>query len=142
MATKSNLMGLGLPAPLANRMADAPDGTAIYATATGSSQGSAYQIPGAQAFTVVTATGTGQYLSLPSFGGDNGALVGDNYIILNMMTTASVVVCAPLSTAGSASAIIITGSSSTAGSTGTSVSVNRAAVFYAITSSTWFGMLS
>lgn len=142
MATKSNLMGLGLPAALANRMADAPDGTAIYATAVGVTQGSAYQIPGAQGLTVVNATNSGSSVSLPSFGGDNGALVGDNYVILNLIATASLTVFAPLSTAGSASAIIISGSSSTAGSTGTSVSVNRAAVFYAITSSTWFGMIS
>ena len=73
MATKSNLMGLGLPAPLANRMGDCLEaGTSV--TAQGATQASAYQIGGTQYVVNVTASSSGCCVSLPTIGG--GCTVG------------------------------------------------------------------
>ena len=134
MATKMNLMGLGLPAPLANRMADASDG-AILVTAIGASQASAYQIGGAQALVIVQGSSTGLGVSLPAVGGDNGALLGDDFTISNIYG-GSVIVYAP------GSAVIYQGGVSTSGATGVSVSLAKLGTFYPVTPSVWIGQVN
>lgn len=133
MATKQNLMGLGLPAPLANRIGDVADG-AVLVTAAGASQASAYQIGGSQFVVVANASSGGMGVSLPSVGGDNGALIGDDFVISNVYG-GSVIVYAP------GSAVIYQNGVSTSGATGVSVSLAKIGTFYPVTPSVWIGQM-
>jgi hypothetical protein len=135
MATKSNLMGLGLPAPLANRMGDCLEaGTSI--TAQGATQASAYQIGGSQYVVNVTASSSGCCVSLPAIGGDNGALIGDDFVITLNMSGGSCTVFAP-----GASTVINQGGAQISASTGVSVSAYKVGTYVAVTPSVWAGMM-
>jgi len=132
MATKQNLMGMGVGPILARRQATDPQ----TAAAVGSSQASAFQIGGDQYFLSFTSITAGQgACSLPAVGGDNGALLGDDYII-NNQTAATLEVFGPTGTS-----ISISGSNQSL-SSGISLSIHKSLTLYPITSSSWMGFLS
>ena len=131
MALGQDYMGLGLPHLLAARLANPP----VLMTAYGTSSGSANQIAGTSYF-VIANSGTSS-LKLPVVGGDqNGALLGDRYVIGNI-TSASVAVYAANNSLGSAVTFYTTGAS-TAGTTGVSVGVGSLVEFLPVTISTWY----
>src|SRR5215467_13828147 len=94
MATKANLMGLGVNAFQAQRFATDP--TLVFAS--GASTASATAIGGSQYLTVVTTTSAaGSGIALPQVGTDNGALLGDDFIINNQVAS-SITVFGPAGT--------------------------------------------
>ena len=135
MATRQNLIGLGLPVPLANRMCDASDGL-IQITAQGATQASAYQLSTGQNAVLITATSGGAGVNLPVIGTDQGAMMGDNVIITNALS-ASVIVYA----SGANTTITQLGASISA-ATGVSVSSYKVGEYFAASSSTWVGQMS
>lgn len=136
MATKLDLMGLGLPAALANIQGGGA--RVVTAGAGGSSalNGSATQI-GPNDYIVIAATGTSS-VALPAIGGPTGCLLGDEFTIVNA-TAAAINVFALPNPAGTAVTIIASGASQT-GTTGTIVSTLTAALFVAYTSTAWGGL--
>jgi hypothetical protein len=87
MSQSSDLMGLGLPPLLAERIADAGTGP-VNITATGTAASTGYALRAAQYF-VIVSTSSGNYsVTLPTPGGDTGPLIGDNFVITNLSTTA------------------------------------------------------
>jgi hypothetical protein len=82
MSIDQNLMGLGLPGPLAQRLASAGTGP-IAITPKGSSYATSQLIGGKQYLTFATGAGTAAWLGLPVVGGDNGPDIGDDFIIHN-----------------------------------------------------------
>lgn len=86
MSVDQNLMGLGMPAALAVRIASAGTGP-IGITAKGSSLSTGTQIGGKQFITYVT--GTGGWVSLPASGGDMGPELGDDFIIHNALSSSA-----------------------------------------------------
>lgn len=129
MATKINLTGLGVPPPVANLIAAGRE----FITAQGSSFASATTIGPANYFTVVNASNSGNYVALPAIGGDPGALLGDTFDIVNLLS-AAVVVCAPSTTT------IYYGGASIAGNTGVSVAGGKIGTFFPVSASVWAGM--
>ncbi len=131
MAKKTDLMGLGMPFALADRLATDPS----TITGGGGSIGSATAIGGDQYLVSVTAsTGSTNGVVLPSIGGANGCLLGDDFII-NNQTASSVIVYA-----AGATTTISQGGSNTSGTTGISVSVHKSMTLYPITASSWLGI--
>src|SRR5215472_7566409 len=132
MATKQNLMGMGVGPILARRQATDPQ-TAI---AVGSTAASAFQLGGDQYFITFTSTSAGQgSVTLPAVGGDNGALLGDDYII-NNQTGATMEVFGPTGTS-----ISISGQNQSL-STGISLASHSSLTLYPITASSWMGIRS
>ena len=85
MTQPADLMGLGLPPLLAEKIADA--GATLTVTAAGSAFASATRLQVAQNMvTCSNANGT-LALGLPVVGGDTGASFGDQYVISNTGTT-------------------------------------------------------
>lgn len=130
MALKTDLTGLGMPPMLANIIASGV--TAVIAS--GASRASAAAIGNSNRMVYITATNAGNGVVLPSIGGDSGgnlgALLGDVYNVMNVLS-ATLIVYAP-----STVTFIGTGSS-LAGSVGVSVATNTNATFRVLTSSTW-----
>ncbi len=135
MATKSDLMGLSMSYPLADRMGFTP----VIATAFGTSAGSANQIGGTQFITFVNS-GTSS-LKLPQVTGDEqGALLGDEYNIFNA-TSASIAIYAANTAQGSA-VTIYNNAASVAGTTGASIATGQMMTLYPVTVSTWMAVKS
>ena len=135
MALKQNLMGLGLPAPLANRMGDALDAGPVI-TAHGGTQASAYQLGGSQYVTVINATSGGAGVSLPTIGGDNGALLGDDFVIALNVAGGSAIIYAP-----GATTVITQAGAPISAATGVSVSADKVGQYWAVSPSTWAGQM-
>lgn len=131
MATKANLMGMGISPIQARRMATDPQ----TITAAGGSQASATAIGGDNYFVSVIASNGGAGLQLPAVGGDNGALLGDDYIINNQLT-ASITVFGP-----TGSTISISGNN-ISGSAGFGMSTHKSVTLWPITASSWLGIVS
>lgn len=131
MAKKSDLMGLGMSPFLARRTATDPQ----TVTAQGGSIASALPLGGDQYFVSVIASNGGAGLALPAVGGDNGALLGDDFIINNQLT-ASITVFGPANTTISISGV------NNSLSTGIGLSTHKSLTAYPITSSAWLGILS
>jgi len=132
MARKIDLLGMGVGPILARRQATDPQ-TAI---AVGSSSGSAFQLGGDQYFVTFTSTSAGQgSVTLPAIGGDNGALLGDDFLI-NNQTGATMEVFGPTGTT-----ISISGAVQSL-STGISLTNHVSLTLYPITSSSWMGIRS
>jgi hypothetical protein len=131
MATKQDLMGLGVPYPIANLQGVGPD----TLVAVGTAVGSAAQI-GGQAFVTKVLTGTSA-VKVPLIGGDTGCLIGDIFALVNL-SAASLSLFAANNALGSVVTFLpaATGTSA-AGSTGLSVGTGRTAVMQAITVSCW-----
>jgi hypothetical protein len=131
MPKKSDLMGLGMPVFLAQRMATEPS----QVTAQGATFASAKQVAGDQYLISVTGSNTGMALKLPYVGGDGigyGALLGDDFIINALYGTCSVY-------AGSGVTISIAGANY-ASATGVTVEAHTATTFYPITATQWLGV--
>ena len=123
-------MGLGMPPFLAQRMATEP----VIASAAGGTRASATAIGGSQYLTsFVLGTGSGGCV-LPSVGGDNGALLGDDFVINNIIA-GGLYVYAP-----TGCSISINGSYSS-GSGGFNLSSHTTATFFPVTSTTWVGVM-
>ena len=132
MATKANLLGMGVGPILARRQATDP----VTAVAVGSTFASAFQLGGDQYFVTFTSTSAGQgSVGLPAVGGDNGALLGDDFLI-NNQTGATMEVFCPAGTS-----ISISGANQSL-STGISLTNHCSLTLYPITSSSWMGIRS
>jgi len=132
MATKANLMGLGVNAFQAQRFATDP--TLVFAS--GASTASATAIGGSQYLTVVTTTSAaGSGIALPQVGTDNGALLGDDFIINNQVAS-SITVFGPAGTTLSIAGV------NNSLSTGVGLSTHKSITAYPITTSSWMGITS
>jgi hypothetical protein len=136
MAKKADLMGLGMPHLIARRMATEP----VIIVGEGTTVTTATPIAGDQYLScVTTSAGSGRNgVLLPAVGGDNGCLLGDDFII-NAQTGTSVIVYAA-NTPGGCAVSISQGAALTTGTTGVSVSVHRTMTLYPITVTTWLGL--
>jgi hypothetical protein len=130
MALKTDLTGLGMPPMLANIL-----GTGVTAViASGASRASAAAIGAGNRLAYITATNSGNGVALPTIGGDTGgnlgALLGDVYNVMNVLS-ATLIVYAP-------STVTFVGQgSSLAGSVGVSIATNTNATFRVLTATTW-----
>lgn len=131
MARKTDLMGMGMGPILARRMATDPQ----TVNSQGASRASATQIGGDQYFVSVTGSNSGSGLALPPVGGDNGALLGDDYIINNQLT-------ATIQVYGPAGSTISVSGANVSGSAGIDVQTHTTMTLYPITSSSWLGIRS
>lgn len=136
MARSVDLMGLGLQPFLARAIGDDP----ILATAAGATQGSATQLNGTNSVVFVNASNSGSGVQLPLIGGTNGALLGDDIKIANLLT-AAIQVYSANNGLGSAVQIYIDGGSIT-GTTGFSVTSGKSVILTPITVSAWIGFRS
>lgn len=127
MALSQDLMGLGLPGHLAARLASGGTGPLTIAPTASSSYANALKIKTAQFVVSASDAGGGLAIGLPAVGGDNGALLGDDYVINNAGTTTM--------TVWASSGITI----SCAGSNNSRVDLpyNTAIAFYPISTSQW-----
>lgn len=137
MATRANLIGLGVPHLQAARI-----GMHVVAvTCAGATAGAATQIPGFQGVYYVNASNSGSGVALPNLGGEGpakGALLGDSFNIANIIG-ATIYVYANATDAGSA-VTFFGGGLSAAGTTGISLQTGFNALFTPITVSTWIFM--
>lgn len=124
MATKENLMGLGIPAQPALRLGRTP----ILVTAAGVSLGDGRVIQGTD-YDVIVNSGTGGIV-LRSMASADGPLAGDQFFITNM-TAASI----SLWVRGGP-AIYVNGVS-VSGSLGLSVGIGQSCIARVITATTW-----
>jgi hypothetical protein len=131
MAQVKDLTGLGMTPALANRIGRTP----AIATSSGAARGSATSIGGDQHLTVVTGSNSGGGMCLPSVGGDNGACLGDEFVINNMI--------APITLYAPAGCSIYGGSANTvaSGSGGVAIASISTAVFYPVSATTWVGVI-
>lgn len=131
MARKTDLMGMGINPIQARRMATDPQ----FVTSQGGSRASATQLGGDQYFAMVNASNAGGGLALPSVGGDNGALLGDDYIIHNFLAGNITIFGPP------GSSLIVSGNT-LSGSGGYSLASLFTATFWPVTASTFIGLVS
>lgn len=132
MATKTDLMGLGMPPALANNLGFTP----VIATAAGAAVGSATQIGGKQYITFVNASNSGSGLRMPQVTGDEqGALLGDEFNIFNALS-ANIVIYAANTAQGSA-VTFFGNAASAAGTTGFSIATGQMVTMFPVTVSTW-----
>lgn len=133
MAKKADLMGLGLPVFLANKLAN----DSVVATAVGATIGAAYVIGGEQYLTyVITTSDANAGVAIPAVGGSGalaGACLGDEYKVVNMGAAVANVYVKTCTS-------FLVGGVSVSGSVGVSVSVGGAIVCYPISASTWVGL--
>ena len=132
MAQATDLIGFG-EHPLKAEILTYPP---VFATATGTSIGTAKQIGPRQYFTVCLA-GTSGFV-MPQVGGQDashGALLGDEYVVANLSTAALDIYIAN-NAAGSA-VTMYGGAVSTAGTTGVSVAIGYMAILRPFTVSSW-----
>lgn len=132
MATKNDLMGLGMAHMLAGIIGATPTNPII----AGSTVGSATQM-GGQDYFAVPITGTSG-LKLPTIGGGDGILLTTPVVVMNM-TAAAIVLFASSNAAGSAVSMFLNGTSA-AGSTGMSLLSGHGAILWAGSVSTWVGI--
>lgn len=86
MSLAQDLMGYGLPDKLAIQLASAGNGP-VTITAAGSAFSSSTKIQCHQYLVSCTNADGTKALGLPAVGGDNGCLIGDDFIINNAGTT-------------------------------------------------------
>jgi hypothetical protein len=128
MPKKSDLMGLGMPAHLAARLATEP----TVATASGASRASATSINGTQYLTCLNASNSGAGVVLPVLGGD-GCLLGDDFIINNQIV-GGITLYAPTGMAISMSGSLASGTG------GVAISSHTTVTLYPVSASTWVGV--
>lgn len=136
MAKSTDLMGLGMSPFLARAIGDDP----MAVTAGGSSAGSATSINGKNSVIYVNASNSGSGVLLPQVGGENGAFLGDDIKIVNLLGAAIQVYIAN-NGLGSAVQIYMDGGSIT-GTTGFSVTSGKCVIMTPITVSAWIGFRS
>lgn len=123
MSMATDLQGLGVPPLLAERTANAGIGP-ITVNVQGSIYTTGYQIRNAQYLIYISSVSPTGVLSLPVIGSDNGALLGDDFVVAN--GTAAAVSIYPPSTVS----IIGAGTSNAAG-TPISVAANSVITIWA-----------
>lgn len=123
MATKENLMGLGMPHFLAGKVGRTP----VLATAQGTTMADA-RLVGAEEYDAVAASGTGG-LVIRSPASADGPCLGDQFWISNI-TGASVALYIR-------NALIYVNGVSVSGSLGLSVGIGQSCIARPITASTW-----
>lgn len=126
MSLASDLMGFGLPDKLAIQIASAGNGP-LTITAAGSAFSSATRIQAHQYLVSCTNTTGANGLSLPVVGGDQGCLLGDDFIINNAGTTS-------LQVFASSGVVISSGGTNTSQTT---IAQHTTMTLYPITSSQW-----
>jgi hypothetical protein len=129
MPKKVDLMGLGLPPLLAERMATEP----TIAVAQGGTRASASIIGRSQYLTCFNASNSGAGAVLPVLGGDQGALLGDDFIINNQIT-GGMTLYAPTGFAISMAGALASGSG------GVALSSHTTTTLYPVSASTWIGV--
>ena len=125
MATAQDLIGLGMPWPLANVLQQTP----ILTSAVGATAGSAYQMGPSPMEVVVSGTSA---VALPQVGGQSGITLGVPYAVANL-TSAAISVFTEPNVKGSVVTMYARGTS------GVQVSVagGTTAFFFPVTISTW-----
>ena len=127
MAKTSDLMGLGMPVFLAERLAEEP----VAVTAYGTTMGSYYSLGKRRVVAVVEATTSDTAgVKLPRIGADTGCLIGDSYTVFNLSTVGITVFA-------SGSATFIASGVSSSGNTGITVSVYTGSTFYPLSATQW-----
>lgn len=127
MSLAQDLMGLGTSPLLAAHTASAGTGP-VTVTSAGTSLGTAVKMGAYQFLISVNVSGTtGSGLVLPAVGGDNGCLIGDDFIV-NNATGSTVIVYAPAN-------VNISGGGVNNGTF--SVTTHTACTFFSITASQW-----
>lgn len=129
MTLSSDLTGLGVAPLVAARTATAGIGP-VTITAAGTTFATATRIGCAQ-FLVSTTTTGNLSLSLPPVGGDNGALLGDDFIINNATTGSSLTIF------GSTSVQISIAGSNTSSC---SLSSHQTLTCYPVSTTQWVGV--
>lgn len=133
MAQKQDLMGLGLPAPLARRLATQP----VTVTGVGATRASAFQIAGDAYLISITSSNSGTGTVLPTVGGDPaagaGALLGDDFII-NCQIVGGCTLYGPTGTS------ISMNGANASGSGAVTLNSHTTTTFYPITSTSWLGV--
>lgn len=124
MATKENLMGLGVPTFVAGLLGRTP----VLATAAGTTMADA-RVAGGNEYDIVVAAGTGGVV-LKSPASVDGYLLGDRIWVTNI-TGASIALY--FRNGGS----VIIGGVSVSGSLGLSVGIGQSCLVRPITASTW-----
>lgn len=90
MALSSDLMGLGMPPLLAAKIAQGGSGP-LTITAAGTTYAGSTKINSEQSLVGCSNGNNTLSIGLPVVGGDNGASIGDEYVIANTGTTDTVV---------------------------------------------------
>lgn len=130
MAQFSDLMGLGISPDLSKLI----DISCITTSCTGSTYASGYAVSGNSDLLYVTATNSGNFISIPAVGGATGCLVGDVFVIVNAMVNDSLIYATPANTK------IYTSGVSVVGTTGVSVPGMRTLALFAITTSSYMAL--
>lgn len=130
MATKENLMGLGMPYSLSNRLGVTP----VLTSVAGATAGAATAIGPTDYLVQVTSSNSGSGLRLPSLVSTNPALPGDMFVISNSLQAAIMVY------ASTGTNIIGINGVTASGLTGVSLGTNGMAIFMPLSASTWIGM--
>lgn len=86
MSLDQNLMGLGMPNALAQRVASGGTGP-LAVTPKGSSYATSQLIGGKQFVTFVSGASTSAWVGLPVVGGDQGPDIADDFVIHNGNST-------------------------------------------------------
>ena len=128
MSLHSDLMGLGISPLISARTATAGTGP-LTIVAAGGSFTSATRIQCTQ-YLVSNSTGGGLSIALPAVGGDNGALIGDDFIINNATTASLNVFCS------SGVTISVSGLNTSS----TTMSSHTTMTCYPITTTQWVGV--
>jgi hypothetical protein len=129
MALATDLMGFGMPAQLANRMATAGNG-AVTISSAGSGFSTATRIQCTQFLVSCSDTDGTKALALPVVGGDNGALIGDDFIVNNAGTTS-------LNLFSSTGVVISVGGVNTSKTT---IALHTTMTLYPISTTQWVGV--
>lgn len=124
MATKENLMGLGVPMHVARRLGRTP----VNVTAAGTTISDGTVIGGDQ-YDAVVATGTGGIVLRSPASAGSEVLLGDEYYITNI-TAASVALFVR-------NALIYVNGLSVSGTGGISIGVGQSCIIRPISASTW-----
>jgi hypothetical protein len=128
MALASDLMGLGVSPLIAAKTASAGIGP-VTIVAAGGTFGSATRIQCTQ-YLVSNSTGGGLAVALPAVGGDNGAFLGDDFVINNATTASLNVFCS------SGVTISVSGSNTSS----TVMTSHTTMTCYPITTTQWVGV--
>ena len=133
MSTDQVLMGMGLPAGLAARIANAGTGPVLQAAGTGN-QAATTPIGGKQFVVFIGSPGTGGSLRLPQFGGsDFAAEIADDFTIHNGVN-ANVTIYAPLN------ATVNIGGTQYSGNTGIVLAAFKTLSYWPINAVQGFGL--
>ena len=133
MALANDLMGLGESGKLASRLANGGTGP-VSITASGTTAATATQIYGTQFVVYVNATAGVQGVQFTAPGGDNGALIYDDFVVHNGYTS-SIYIYAPTGVT-----INVGGAGYTSALPFTLATLKTLTVYTGPTQTQWFGL--